>query len=126
MNGRRGAVVHALGAINMALWDLRGQAQGRPTCELLGPLRETPVIPYASLQPAGASFEAYRDALCASAERAKALGFRAMKSEVTMNGPYAHSGLHESYDRHTEVVAAVRRTVGPRGHPDGRRAVSLA
>jgi L-alanine-DL-glutamate epimerase-like enolase superfamily enzyme len=113
MNGRRGAVVHAIGAIDMALWDLRGQAQGKPICELLGPLRDTPVIPYASLQPAGASFEAYRDALCASVERAKALGFKAVKSEVTMNGPYAHSGLHETYDRHTEVVAAVRRTIGP-------------
>jgi L-alanine-DL-glutamate epimerase-like enolase superfamily enzyme len=113
MNGRRGAVVHAIGAVDMALWDLRGQAQGKPICELLGPLRDTPVIPYASLQPAGGSFEAYRDALCASAERAKALGFKAVKSEVTMNGPYAHSGLHEAYDRHTEVVAAVRRTIGP-------------
>lgn len=113
MNGRRGAMVHALGAIDMALWDLKGQALGRPICELLGPLRSTPVVPYASLQPAGQSFEAYRDALCASAERAKALGFRAVKSEVTMNGPYAHSGLHESYDRHTEVVAAVRQTLGP-------------
>lgn len=113
MNGRRGAVVHALGAIDMALWDLKGHALGKPVCELLGPLRATPVIPYASLQPAGQSFEAYRDALCTSAERAKALGFRAVKSEVTMNGPYAHSGLHESYDRHTEVVAAVRKTLGP-------------
>jgi L-alanine-DL-glutamate epimerase-like enolase superfamily enzyme len=113
MNGRRGAVVHAIGAVDMALWDLRGQAVGKPICELLGPLRDTPVVPYASLQPAGGSFEAYRDALCASAERAKALGFRAVKSEVTMNGPYAHAGLHESYDRHTEVVAAVRKTIGP-------------
>lgn len=113
MNDRRGAVVHAIGAVDMALWDLRGQAQGRPICELLGPLRDTPVVPYASLQPAGDSFEAYRDALCASAERAKALGFKAVKSEVTMNGPYAHSGLHESYERHTEVVAAVRRAIGP-------------
>jgi L-alanine-DL-glutamate epimerase-like enolase superfamily enzyme len=113
MNGRRGAVVHAIGAVDMALWDLRGQVQGKPICELLGPLRDTPVIPYASLQPAGGSFEAYRDALCASAERAKALGFKAVKSEVTMNGPYAHSGLHESYDRHTEVVAAVRHAIGP-------------
>ena len=93
MNGRRGAVVHAIGAIDMALWDLKGQALGKPVWSCSGPPRETPVIPYASLQPAGASFEAYRDALCASAERAKALGFRAVKSEVTMNGPYAHSGL---------------------------------
>lgn len=113
MNGRRGAVVHAIGAVDMALWDLRGKALGRPVCELLGPVRDDPVVPYASLQPAGDSFEEYRDALCASAEQAVALGFRAVKSEVTMAGPYAHAGLDESYDRHTEVVAAVRETIGP-------------
>ena len=113
MNGRRGAVAHALGAVEMALWDLRGKANDRPVCELLGHVRSEPVVPYASLQPAGDSFEQYRDALCASAERAKNLGFKAVKSEVTMNGPYAHSDLHESYDRHTEVVAAVRKAIGP-------------
>ena len=113
MNGRRGAVVHAIGAVEMALWDLKGKAMGKPICDLLGPIRDDPVIPYASLQPAGSSFEAYRDALCQSAEKAKALGFKAVKSEVTMNGPYAHHGLAESYDRHTEVVAAVRKTLGP-------------
>ncbi|MGH1482622.1 MAG: mandelate racemase/muconate lactonizing enzyme family protein [Geminicoccales bacterium] len=113
MNGRRGAVVHAIGAVEMALWDLKGKALGKPICDLLGPIRDDPVIPYASLQPAGATFEAYRDALCQSAEKAKALGFKAVKSEVTMNGPYAHHGLAESYDRHTEVVAAVRKTLGP-------------
>ena len=26
--------------------------------------------------------------------KAKARAFKAVKSEVTMNGPYAHSGLH--------------------------------
>jgi L-alanine-DL-glutamate epimerase-like enolase superfamily enzyme len=36
-----------------------------------------------------------------------------VKSEVTMNGPYAHGGMKESYDRHTEVVAAVRKALGP-------------
>jgi L-alanine-DL-glutamate epimerase-like enolase superfamily enzyme len=64
------------------------------------------------LQPAGGRFEDYRDALCQSAEKAKSLGFRAMKTEITMNGPYAHNGMRESYDRHTEVLAAVRKTIG--------------
>jgi L-alanine-DL-glutamate epimerase-like enolase superfamily enzyme len=45
--------------------------------------------------------------------QAKERGFRAIKSEVTMNGPYAHGGMSESWDRHTEVVAAVRKAVGP-------------
>lgn len=113
MNGRRGAVVHALGAVEMALWDLKGKAEGKPLWQLLGAPRDTPVVPYASLQPAGSTFEAYRDALCASAEEAKRLGFRAVKAECTMNGPYAHNGMNEGYDRHTEVVAAVRDALGP-------------
>jgi L-alanine-DL-glutamate epimerase-like enolase superfamily enzyme len=113
MHGRRGAVIHAMGAIDMALWDIKGKALGKPVYELLGGLRQTSIIPYASLQPSGASFEQYRDSLCAWAQRARELGFKAVKAEVTMNGPYAHSGLHESYDRHTEVVAAVRKALGP-------------
>ena len=67
MNGRRGAVINAMGAVDMALWDLRGKAAGVPVYQLLGQKRLDPVIHYASLQPAGNSFEAYRDALCASA-----------------------------------------------------------
>ena len=46
------------------------------------------------------------------AEKAKSLGFKAVKSEVTLNGPYAHSGLHEEDDKSTEIVAAVRKALG--------------
>jgi L-alanine-DL-glutamate epimerase-like enolase superfamily enzyme len=113
MNGRRGAVVHAMGAVEMALWDLCGKAVGKPVHALLGGATRDRITPYASLQPAGHGFEDYRDALVQSALNAKALGFKAIKSEVTMNGPYAHGGMRESYDRHTEVVAAVRKAVGP-------------
>ncbi|MBA2666499.1 MAG: mandelate racemase/muconate lactonizing enzyme family protein [Trueperaceae bacterium] len=113
MNGRRGAVIHAMSAVDMALWDIRGKLAGQPVHELLGgPVHER-MRPYASLQPVGTSFEEYRDSLCEWAARACELGFQAVKAEVTMSGPYAHSGLHESYDRHTEVVAAVRDTIGP-------------
>jgi L-alanine-DL-glutamate epimerase-like enolase superfamily enzyme len=113
MNGRRGAVVHTLGAVEMALWDLKGKALGKPVHELLGGAVRPTIVPYASLQPAGHGFEEYRDALVEAAVRARSLGFKAVKSEVTLNGPYAHSGLCESYDRHTEVVAAVRKALGP-------------
>lgn len=113
MNGRRGAVVHTLGAIDMALWDLRGKLEGKPVHALLGAQAQAKVTPYASLQPTTDSFEAYCDSLVAWAVRAKDLGFRAVKAEITMNGPYAHSRLHEPYERHTEVVAAVRAAIGP-------------
>jgi L-alanine-DL-glutamate epimerase-like enolase superfamily enzyme len=113
MNGRRGAVIHAISALEMALWDLCGKALDKPVYQLLGGRPRDHVVPYASLQPAGHRFEEYRDALVESALNAKKLGFRAVKSEVTMNGPYAHGGMKESYDRHTEVVAAVRKALGP-------------
>ena len=46
--GRRGLGIHALSGIDIALWDLRGQAEGKPVCELLGtPLRDR-VRAYAS------------------------------------------------------------------------------
>lgn len=46
--GRRGAGVHALSGIDIALWDIRGKVLGKPVCELLGqPVRER-VKAYAS------------------------------------------------------------------------------
>ncbi len=113
MNGRRGAVIHAIGAVDMALWDIRGKAEGKPVWQLLGGARQEHVVPYASLQPKGSRWEEYRDSLCEWAERARGLGFKAVKAEITMNGPYAHDGMAEPYEKHTLVVEAVRKTLGP-------------
>ena len=38
--------------------------------------------------------------------RAVAAGFRAVKAEVTLERPYAHTGLREPWYRSTEVLAA--------------------
>ncbi|MFP6613855.1 MAG: mandelate racemase/muconate lactonizing enzyme family protein [Pirellulales bacterium] len=113
MNGRRGAVICALGGLDMALWDICGKAAGKPCWQLLGEARQDPITPYASLQPTGHSFEEYRDSLVAWALRAKELGFTAGKMEVTLSGPYNHSGLNEPDERMTEVVAACRAAIGP-------------
>ena len=40
MNGRRGAVVHAMGAVEMALWDIAGKHHGASVSTLLGGYRE--------------------------------------------------------------------------------------
>ena len=111
MNGRRGALVNALGAIDIALHDLRGQALGKPCYELLGGAQRQEIVPYASLQPEVSSFEAYRDSLVEWALRAREHGFRAAKLEATFSGPYAHMGLDEPMERATEVIAAVRAAV---------------
>ena len=113
MTGRRGAGINAMSAIDMALWDIKGKYENKPVFELLGGQKQEYVIPYASLQPAGHSFQEYKDSLVEWAIKAKDLGFKAVKSEVTLNGPYAHSGLNENDDKTTEVVAAVRKALGP-------------
>ena len=113
MNGRRGAVICAMGALDMALWDIKGKAAGKPCWQLLGDKAKPHITPYASLQPSGHKFEDYRDSLVAWALRAKELGFQAGKMEVTLSGPYNHSGLNEPDEKMTEVVAACRAAVGP-------------
>ncbi len=112
MNGRRGAVIHAIGALDMALHDLRGKALGKPCYELLGGAVKKSITPYASLQPEVSSFAVYRSSIVDWAMRAKALGFRAAKIEVTPCGPYAHKGLKASHEEMTEVIGEVRNALG--------------
>jgi L-rhamnonate dehydratase len=46
--GRRGVAIHAISGVDIALWDIKGQALGKPVCELIGePLRDR-VRAYAS------------------------------------------------------------------------------
>jgi L-alanine-DL-glutamate epimerase-like enolase superfamily enzyme len=113
MNGRRGAVINAIGALDIALHDLRGKLLGKPCHAFLGERVRDSVEPYASLQPETSSFEDYRDSMVDWARRAVANGFRAVKAEVTLEGPYAHNGLREPWERSTEVLAAVRDAIGP-------------
>jgi L-alanine-DL-glutamate epimerase-like enolase superfamily enzyme len=113
MNGRRGAVVHALGALDMALHDLRGKALGKPCYQLLGKPRADPVVPYASLQPEVSDFDMYVETVVRWARDAKRRGFRAAKLEITPTGPYAHKGLKAPYERMKEPIVAVREEVGP-------------
>src|SRR5580700_608625 len=77
MNGRRGAVIHAIGAIDMALHDLRGKALGKPCYELLGGACREFITPYASLQPDVSGFEVYKSSMVEWALEAQRRGFRA-------------------------------------------------
>jgi L-alanine-DL-glutamate epimerase-like enolase superfamily enzyme len=60
MNGRRGAVINAIGALDIALHDLRGKALGKPCYEFIGGKKQEKVTPYASLQPETSDFDAYK------------------------------------------------------------------
>lgn len=113
MSGRRGAVICAMGAIDMALWDIKGKAFGMPCYKLLGGAHKDHIVPYASLQPHGDSVEEYRDSIVDWAHKAKEYGFTAGKMECTLDGPYRHLGLKGSDEQMTEIVEACREAVGP-------------
>lgn len=112
MNGRRGAVVNAIGAVDIALHDLRGKINGVPSYTLLGKAVHEHLVPYASLQPETDDFDSYQQTLIEWALTAKSIGFTAAKPSVTLAGPYAHRGLREPWSRATDLIGALRSAVG--------------
>lgn len=112
MNGRRGALICAMGAIDMALWDIKGKALNLPIYALLGGAVKDHITPYASLLPNGNTLQEYRDSLKAKLLQAQRFGFKAAKLEICINGPYSHNGLQE-HDQHiVDIVAECRDAVG--------------
>jgi len=114
MTGRRGLGICAMGALDMALWDLRGKAEGKPCWQLLGGSTNGAITPYASLLPEGDDLETYTRILVERAEKARELGFRAVKLEVCTKGPYSHNSLQIADDREiARIVRACRQAIGP-------------
>ncbi len=95
--GRKGAAMSALGAVDTALWDIRGKALGRPVYKLLGAQRDR--------VPAYASALLWREdvaELAAEAQSHLTQGYRAVKMR-----------LGRSWDYDTRAVRAVREAIGP-------------
>ncbi|MBM3823930.1 MAG: mandelate racemase/muconate lactonizing enzyme family protein [Verrucomicrobia bacterium] len=98
--GRGGAITHAISGVDIALWDLFGQATGQPVGRLLGGRYRERVRPYASIlmeKPAPLA-----DRLLAI----KAQGFRAFKIGW---GPFGR--VSRAMDE--AIVRAAREAVGP-------------
>jgi L-rhamnonate dehydratase len=49
--GRRGLMMHAIGGIDLALWDIKGQIENKPISELLGATRRDRVEAYGTIYP---------------------------------------------------------------------------
>jgi len=98
--GRGGSITHAISGIDIALWDLLGQASGQPVGRLLGGRYRERVRPYASILMAAPALLAER----LGAIRAR--GFRAFKIGW---GPFGKG------DARTDeaIVRAAREAVGP-------------
>ena len=112
MAGRRGAGINAIGALDIAIWDVYGKAAQQPIWKLLGGSQRRVVNPYASLLPCGNTLDAYRENLLAKATWARDAGFKAVKAEVMIKGPYAQPGLQESDEAIAQLVAECRQVVG--------------
>ena len=113
MPGRRGLGICAIGALDMALWDIKGKALGKPVWELLGGAKRSSIHPYASLLPIGNTLNDYSTNLRDKLVQAKKYGFDAAKLEVCINGPYSHAGLQEKDSEIVNIVASCREAVGP-------------
>lgn len=112
VTGRRGAGICAIGALDVAVWDICGKAAGEPIWKLLGAVRTSPLTPYASLLPYGRTLRKYRESLLTKAAWARDAGFKAAKMEIMIRGPFAEFGMQESNDAIVELVAACREVIG--------------
>jgi L-alanine-DL-glutamate epimerase-like enolase superfamily enzyme len=101
LQGRRGAVMRAMSAIDLALWDANAKAAGLPLYRYLGAYRETTV-------PAYASGGYYADGTTASdvgreTQTYVEMGFSAVKMKVGRLTP----------EEDAQRIAAARDAVGP-------------
>jgi L-alanine-DL-glutamate epimerase-like enolase superfamily enzyme len=81
MSGRRGLLVAVLAAIDVALWDLKGKAEGKPIYELLGGVSGRPVTPYCTVYTGPLDWNDTKRRTTEMIEQARGLGFRAVKIE---------------------------------------------
>lgn len=97
--GRRGVVLHAISAIDMALWDILGKVCNAPIHQLLGGARRKQVKLYASDLDPG------KDKMLPLAERHAADGFKAMK--------FGWGSLGADLKEDVKTVERVRKALGP-------------
>ncbi len=99
--GRRGAVIHAISAVDIALWDLRGKTLGRSVGELLGDPKRDRVLAYGTVYPLGETSDEVRRNI----DRGLKLGLKAIK---IVADPF----WREDIDKTTALIKTAREHVG--------------
>lgn len=99
--GQKGAVINAISAVDIAIWDCQGRALGKPVHKLLGGAYRTEIQPYATgfYRVEGRS---YPDDAVLEARRHVKNGFTAMKLKTGF-------GVEVDID----YILAVREGIGP-------------
>ena len=117
--GRRGMLMMAISGVDIALWDLIGQATRTPLYRLLGGYRDR-VAPYASagFYASGKSPGELADEVAGYVER----GFRTVKIKVGRNPDVMLNPLHDMHasdyatatlNEDIERIRSVREAIGP-------------
>lgn len=97
--GRRGVVMHAISAIDIALWDLLGKITNQPVYRLLGGAYRHEITPYASILALGSAEASVKEAV-----KLVEQGYTAIK--------FGWNGLGADLSRDISVVREVRQAVG--------------
>lgn len=99
--GRHGAVIHAISALDIAIWDLYARSLGKPLYAVLGTAHRDKLPAYATIYPMADS----RDGITAQVTPLLEAGFRNIK--VCVDPWWSDTGLVHANLRH------LRRIVGP-------------
>jgi L-alanine-DL-glutamate epimerase-like enolase superfamily enzyme len=100
--GRRGVVIHAISAVDIALWDLRGKVLGESVAKLLGRAQRDRVLAYGTVYPLGETPDEVRRNI----DRGLKLGLKAIK---IVADPF----WREDLDRTRTLIRTAREHVGP-------------
>lgn len=100
--GRRGLVIHAMGGIDLALWDITGKVKNQPIHALLGGARRERIPAYATIYPMEKTPEGVRHQI----EEAQALNLRAFKFA-------ADPWWMDDLDHTARLLHAARQAAGP-------------
>lgn len=100
--GRRGVVIHAISAVDIALWDLRGRMQGKSLGRLLGAPQRDRVLAYGTVYPLGETPDEVRKTI----DRGLKLGLKAIK---IVADPFWRDDLVKTEG----LIRAARAHVGP-------------
>ena len=103
--GRRGVAIEAISAIDIALWDIMGQATGLPLFRLLGGRTRDRIRVYASRLYANVDL----NALAREAEALVAQGFTAFKQRFGYGPRDGVAGMRKNL----ALVRTVRDVIGP-------------
>jgi L-alanine-DL-glutamate epimerase-like enolase superfamily enzyme len=95
-------VIHAISGIDIALWDIKGKAEGKPVAELLGTKRRRRLKAYGTVYPLGDTESQVR----ANIDKGLSLGLRAIKLA-------ASEFWKDDIDLTGRLIGAARDHVGP-------------